>query len=201
MKPEERQELYAQGLEIHRRHPVIDTHSHFLLMAHHLGKDFSKRHGHAWFWNPFRNVLDLPRLQEGAVACSTFTIYVPPPPLRMSAWKACGRYLDGLDRLVEASAGRVRKVDSAEGIRQAFAAGVLAGLPAVEGGHVIGRKLERLEALRSRGVRILTLTHFIANRICDASIKPEVHGGLSGFGRGVLEECERLGLVVELSNA
>ena len=201
MNAAEREQLIERGLEIHRRHPVIDTHSHFLILGHLLGKNFGKRHGRPWFWNPFRNLQDLPRLREGGVACSTFTVYVPPPPTRISAWSACGAYLDTLDRIVAANTDSMRKVDSAADLRRAFVDGRFSALTAIEGGHVIGRKLERLDALRARGLRILTLTHFFANRICDATFGPAVHGGLSDFGREAIAACERLGIVVDLSHA
>lgn len=184
---------------LHARCPLVDTHSHFLLNGHYLRKDFGRRHAAPWFWNPLRNVVDLPRLRQGGVACSTFTVYVPPPPLRITAWAACARMLDTLDRIVESNP--VVKVDTAAGVRAAFARGRLAALPAVEGGHVLGRRAGRVRELRERGVRILTLTHFIANRICDATVGPEVHGGLSDFGREVISACEACGVVVDLAHA
>ncbi len=187
--------------ELQRRHPVVDTHSHFLLNGHYLGKDFGKRHRPPWLWNPLRNTTDLPRLQDGGIACAAATVYVPIPPLRLSAYSACLRMLDTLDHLVEKHAPEVVKVESAQTIRAAHAAGRLALLPAVEGGHVLGKRLERLETLRRRGVRLLTLTHFIANRICDAAWGPAVHGGLSSFGREVIAACQRLGIVVDLTHA
>ncbi|HOX43491.1 MAG TPA: membrane dipeptidase [Myxococcota bacterium] len=181
--------------------PVVDVHSHFLINGHYLGKDFTARHGKPWLWNPLRNTLDLPRLREGRVSCSTFTVYVPPPPLRWSAWSACQRMLDTLERIVAQAPEELVKVDTAAGVRAAHAEGKLAVLPAVEGGHVLGKRLERVAELRRRGVRLLTLTHFISNRICDAHLPPEVHGGLSAFGREVLRACEEQGVAVDLAHA
>ncbi len=189
-----------QALDLHNRVPVIDAHSHFLINGHYLNKRFDRRHTAPWLWNPLRNVIDLPRLQEGRVSCSTFTIYVPPPPLRLSAWAACNRMLATFDRLLERHADQLVRVRSVRGIRAAQAQEKLAGLLAVEGGHVIGNKIERLTRLREHGVRLLTLTHFIANRICDAHVGPRVHKGLSKFGRDVVDACVVQGIVTDLAH-
>lgn len=193
-------ETRLRALDLHARFPVVDTHSHFLINGHYLGKNFAKRHRPPWLWNPLRNVLDLPRLREGRISCPTFTVYVPIPPFRLSAWKACLRILATLDRVVEQNAEVVTKVTLAREVRQVHAQGKLAALTAVEGGHVIGKKVERLATLRERGVRLFTLTHFYANRICDAAWGPQVHKGLSEMGREVIKSCNRLGMVVDLAH-
>lgn len=194
-------DVLERAREIQRRHPVVDTHSHFLLNGHYLGKDFAKRHRPPWLWNPLRNTTDLPRLREGGISCAAATVYVPIPPLRLSAWRACLRVLDTLDRLAAKHAPDVVVADTAQKIRAAHTAGKLALLPAVEGGHVLGKHLERLETLRRRGVRLLTLTHFIANRICDAAWGPAVHRGVSPFGREAIAACQHLGIVVDLTHS
>lgn len=190
----------TRALELHNRVPVIDTHSHFLLAGHYLSKRFGKRHRPPLLWNPLRNVIDLPRLREGRVACAAFTIYVPPPPLRLRAWEACRRIVASFEKLLERNSEQVVRVRSARGIRAAFGQEKLAALLAMEGGHVIGRKIERIAWLRERGLRLFTLTHFIANRICDAHFGPRVHGGLSEFGREVLEACVIHGIVCDLAH-
>jgi membrane dipeptidase len=194
-------ELLARAVALMESTPVVDTHSHFLLNGHYFGKDFGKRHGRPWLWNPLRNTLDLPRLREGRVSCSTFTVYVPPPPLRWSAWQACLRHLATLERIAAAHPGELERVETASAIRAAHARGKLGALAAVEGGHVLGRRVERVAELRARGVRLLTLTHFIANRLCDAHVGPRVHGGLAPLGREVIQACEREGVVVDLAHA
>jgi len=191
---------YIKALDLHSRVPVIDTHSHFLINGHYLNKDFTRKHRPPWLWNPLRNVVDLPRLREGRVSCSTFTIYVPIPPLRLTAWRACVRMLDTFDSVVARNPDQVVKVDTARGIRSAHKEEKLAGLLAVEGGHVIGGKLSRLATLRERGVRLLTITHFISNRICDAHVGPRIHKGLSAFGREAVRSCENLGILVDMAH-
>jgi membrane dipeptidase len=190
----------AKALELHQRVPVIDIHSHFLINGHFLHKRFDKRHRPARFWNPLRNHLDLPRLQEAMVSCSGFAVYVPIAPFRFSAWKSCLRILDTLDRIATTNSPAVVKVDSAQGIRQAKMLGKFAILAALEGGHVLELESERLKVLQSRGVRLLTLTHFMANQLADSCWGPQIHGGLSDFGREVISCCDRLGIVVDLTH-
>ena len=62
-----------QALDLHNRVPVIDAHSHFLINGHYLNKRFDRRHTAPWLWNPLRNVIDLPRLQEGRVSLTGAT--------------------------------------------------------------------------------------------------------------------------------
>jgi len=194
-------ESLVKALELHQQVPVIDTHTHFLLAGYFLRKRFERRHRPPRLWNPLRNTVDLPRLREGRITCAVFTAYVPPPPLRLGAWPALLRMLDFLQQTVRRNPDDLVFVHNARGIRLAHEQGKLAAMPGVEGGHVIGRRLERLTVLRERGVRLLTLTHFIANRICDGHLGPAVHGGLSDFGRQVLQACRHLGIVVDLAHA
>lgn len=190
-----------QSLSVHTRYPVIDVHSHWLINGHYLNKSFNKRHQPPWKWNPLRNMLDLPRLREGGVTCSSFTVYVPMPPLRWSAWGAANRIIDTFDILVKTNQADVTKVDTAQGIKDAFEKGKLAAMLSIEGGHIIGRDIERIKTLRKRGVRMLTLTHFFANRICDGHVGPNPHKGLSGFGKEVIRACSKMEIVVDLAHA
>ncbi len=191
----------AKALELHQKVPVIDTHTHFLLAGYYLRKRFERPHRPPLFWNPLRNTVDMPRMRQGRIACLAFTVYVPPPPLRVSAWRAAQNMLDFLDRTIARNASEMIKVHNARGIVAAHRQQKLAALPAVEGGHVIGNDADRITNLRERGVRLLTLTHFIPNRICDAHVGPAIHGGLSDFGKEVLAVCRHTGVVVDLAHA
>ena len=194
-------EARARALALHRRVVVLDTHSHFLTNAHALGRDFTRRHRPPLLWNPLRNQVDLPRLRAAGVAGTVFTVFASSLNRELSTWRACRRTLDTFDRLVARAAPQVVRADTAAEVRHAHAEGRFAAMPGVEGGHVLGRRLERLVALRDRGVRWFTLTHFLANRICDGHLGPRIHGGLSAFGRAVLDLCVELGVVVDLAHA
>ena len=179
---------------------VLDSHSHFMINGYYLKRDFGKRHKSPLFWNPLRNTIDLPKLREGRVSCSTFSIYVPPFPFCISAWSTCQKMLNNLDRQVDRNAAEVVKVDCVRDIMAAQRQGLLAALPAVEGAHVIGNQLNRISALRQRGVRILTLTHFTANRVSDSCLPPFIHGGLSNLGKALIQACQESGVVVDLTH-
>jgi membrane dipeptidase len=194
-------DLLFQARELHRRYPLIDTHSHFLINGYYFRKKFHKRHRPQWLYNPLRNAIDLPRLQEGGVSCSTFTIWTPGLPLDLSAWNACNRMIDMVTEVVAQSPDQMTLAQTAAEIRSAHSAGKVSALLAVEGGHVIGKKLERLATMRERGIRLLTVAHLITNRLCDSNNGPRIHKGLSPLGREVVKTCEQLGIVVDLSHA
>jgi membrane dipeptidase len=106
-----------------------------------------------------------------------------------------------VEKMVEQSPDEMLLARTAADIRSAHSQGKVAALLAVEGGHVIGKQIDRLGKLRERGVRLLTVAHLITNRLCDSNNGPRIHGGLSPLGREVVRTCEELGIVVDLSHA
>src|SRR4030095_10767557 len=79
-------------------------------------------------------------------------------------------------------------------------AGKVASLIGVEGGHCIGNSLGTLRMMHFLGVRYLTLTHFQNNDWADSATDVPGVGGLSDFGREVVRECNRLGVMADLSH-
>ena len=90
---------------------------------------------------------------------------------------------------------------SAAGVDQAFRDGRTVVLLGCEGGDFLAGDLRRLEEARADGVTVLTLVHYRVNEIGDVQTSPPVHGGLSRFGRDVVAECNRLGIVVDCAHA
>ena len=82
----------------------------------------------------------------------------------------------------------------------ALAAGRVASLMGAEGGHGIDGSLDALRELRRRGVRYLTLTHNRNTEWADAATDEPAHGGLTAFGREVVREMNRIGMLVDLSH-
>ena len=141
-------EHLAKALELHLKVPVIDTHTHFLLAGYYMRKRFERPHRPPLLWNPLRNTVDMHRMRQGRITCLAFTVYIPPPPLRLGAWQAAHRMLDFLDRTIDRNSTEVVKVHNARGIVAAHRQQKLAALPAVEGGHVIGSDADRITTLR-----------------------------------------------------
>jgi len=109
------------------------------------------------------------------------------------------RQLDGIRGAV-AAAG-VEVATSAAGVDQAFRDGRTVVLLGCEGGDFLAGDLRRLEEARADGITVLTLVHYRVNEIGDVQTEPPVHGGLSRFGRAVVAECNRLGIVVDCAHA
>jgi membrane dipeptidase len=109
------------------------------------------------------------------------------------------RQLDAILRAVAAAGAEV--ATSAAEVDRAAGQGRTAVLLGCEGGDFLDGDLRRLEEARAAGVTVLTLVHYRVNEIGDVQTEPPVHGGLSRFGRDVVAECNRLGVVVDCAHA
>ncbi|XP_047004633.1 dipeptidase 1-like [Schistocerca americana] len=148
---------------------------------------------------------DLPRLRQGMVAAQFWSAYVPCSAQHLDAVTLALEQVDVIRRLVERYPRELALVTTAQGIEDAHAAGVLASLVGVEGGHALGASLGVLRALYLLGARYLTLTHACNTPWADCSTVDEpgripILGGLSNFGRLVVREMNRLGMMVDLSH-
>ncbi len=140
---------------------------------------------------------DTPRLLAGGVGAQFWSVYVP-------AWteRPFDVTMQQLD-LVERMVGRdpcLEHADTAEDVRRIRAAGRIASLAGAEGGHCIEGSLEKLRSLRRRGVRYLTLTHGDTIDWADSATDEPRHGGLTDFGRAVVKEMNRIGMLVDISH-
>jgi membrane dipeptidase len=109
------------------------------------------------------------------------------------------RQLDAIRRAV--AAADVEVATSAAAVDRAARDGRTVVLLGCEGGDLLEGDLRRLEQARTDGVTVLTLVHYRVNEIGDVQTEPPVHGGLSRFGRAVVAECSRLGIVVDCAHA
>jgi membrane dipeptidase len=109
------------------------------------------------------------------------------------------RQLDGLRQAVAAAGAEV--ATSAGDVERAARDGRTVVLLGCEGGDFLEGNLRRLAEARAAGVTVLTLVHYRVNEIGDVQTEPPAHGGLSRFGRAVVAECNRLGIVVDCAHA
>ena len=109
------------------------------------------------------------------------------------------RQLEAIRRDIAAAGAEV--ATSAAGVDRAAGNGRTVVLLGCEGGDFLDGDLRRLEEARAAGVTVLTLVHYRVNDIGDVQTEPPVHGGLSRFGRAVVAECNRLGVVVDCAHA
>jgi membrane dipeptidase len=109
------------------------------------------------------------------------------------------RQLDGI-RAAAAEAGAVIATSAAD-LERAARDGSTVVLLGCEGGDFLEGDLRRLEEARADGLTVLTLVHYRVNELGDVQTEAPAHGGLSGFGRDVVAECNRLGIVVDCAHA
>ncbi len=143
---------------------------------------------------------DIPRLRAGGLGMQFWSVYVP---CRLSGDEAVAAVVQQCE-LVHSLAGKYSEhlqiVSTAEQARSAFAAGRIASMLGAEGGHCINSSLGVLRALYRLGVRYLTLTHNENVPWADSATDEPAANGLTDFGREVVAEMNRLGMLVDLSH-
>jgi membrane dipeptidase len=108
--------------------------------------------------------------------------------------------IDVTKRLIARYPGALRLATTADEVERAMAEGKIASLIGLEGGHAIGSSLAVLRQLHALGARYMTLTHNSNTPWADSATDAPVHGGLSDFGKHVVREMNRLGMLVDLSH-
>ncbi len=142
---------------------------------------------------------DLPRLRAGGVGGQFWSVYVPgegPPAHALLQLEQ----LDLARRMIDRYPDDLEFCLTADDVERAMAAGRIASMLGMEGGHVLEGSLGALRAFSDLGARYLTLTHNTSNEIGDSATGEPLHGGLSAFGREVVAEMNRLGMLVDLSH-
>ena len=143
---------------------------------------------------------DLPRLREGGVGAQFWSVYVPSSLPGDAAVTATLEQIDFVHKLVAWLPNDLQLALTSEDVSKAFEAGRIASLLGAEGGHSIACSMGALRSLYALGVRYMTLTHNDNIPWADsATDKPGV-GGLNNFGREVVHEMNRLGMLVDLSH-
>lgn len=176
-----------------------DMHAHFLLFAHHLGHRFGRPVRGGGLQGPLASRVSLDRALAGDVRCITFTIYVPGG--RWRGIPAVMAQIDTFERVAAESGGRLVRAGTGAMARQIAAAGGVAGVLAVEGGHGLDRVPDALDRLAARGVRMITLTHLVSSSLADSAESPwQPHRGLSRAGRDVVRRMGRLGMFPDLAH-
>ncbi|MGB2763273.1 MAG: dipeptidase [Candidatus Aminicenantaceae bacterium] len=151
--------------------------------------------------------IDLPRMVEGGLDAEFFAVFIGQgqrtPEGYASARERATRMLDAIHKMCEDYPDMVELATSPEDAYRLEREGKRAAFIGMENGYPIGKDLSLIKKYYERGVRYITLCHSSDNDICDSSTErrnPE-DNGLSDFGREVVAECNRLGIMVDLSHA
>lgn len=142
---------------------------------------------------------DIPRLRAGQMGAQFWSAYVPCKAQHLDAVQITLEQIDVIKRLVEYNSGHFAMVRSADEIRTVHKEGRIGSLIGVEGGHALGNSLAILRTFYNLGARYLTITHN-----CDTPWATGRHtqsaDGLSEFGKSVIREMNRLGMIIDLSH-
>jgi membrane dipeptidase len=141
------------------------------------------------------------RLQEGGVHAPFFALWVPPYYRGAEAVRRTLDLRDAMQSVFDKYPARIELAQSAADIERIVRAHKIAAVLAIEGGHQIDDDLAVLRMYRRLGILSMTLTHFKANNWADASTAPPAHHGLTDFGRQVVAEMNRIGMIIDVSHA
>ena len=143
---------------------------------------------------------DMARLHAGRVGAQFWSVYIPSEVTGDAAIRDTIEQIDIVKRLVKAYPKDLDQAYTAEDIVRIHKAGKVASLIGIEGGHQIGGSLAALRLFYELGARYMTLTHFKNNEWADSATDDPKYHGLSDFGRTVVHEMNRLGMLVDLSH-
>jgi membrane dipeptidase len=192
---------FDEARALHAECCVLDLHADTAKLMDKLGYDLAVRHERA-MPRPVNLIghVDLPRLREGGVAGQFFSFWTAPYPERGCA-RSVADQLDAIDAAIARHPDELRWTRTGAEVRAAKAAGQIAALGGIEGGQALEGALDAIEGFSRRGVRYLGLLHFSANAIGrPAKGRGATDDGLTGFGRDVVRECERCGVIVDLAH-
>jgi membrane dipeptidase len=193
-EPKRNEALWQRALAIHRRAIVIDTHNDITTPMTNDDYDLSGTPP-----VPYRTSIE--RMKKGGETAEFFSLYIKPWYVQHGG--AARRTLDMIDsvyRAVERHPNDLMLATTSSDIRRAKAQGKIACLMGIEGGHAIENSLPTLREFYRLGVRYMTLTWNNTNDWADAGRGERKHNGLSEFGKEVVREMNRLGMLVDVSH-
>src|SRR5690606_22858034 len=143
---------------------------------------------------------DLPRLRQGKVGAQFWSVYVSADLPGPEAAVAVMQQIDVLQRLVARYPDDLAPALTADDVQRAMDQGKIASLIGMEGGNALDGSLAVLRQFYALGVRYLTLTHSKTTDWADSTTDDPQHDGLTDFGRDVVREMQRIGMLVDLSH-
>ena len=186
------EELCTRAREFHFSSLVFDTHADTPQRMLFDQFDLGKR-------DP-EGCVDIPRLREGGVGAIFFALWVPVEITGIAATQRARDLLAATLKQIEIHGEDLALALSADEIRAVRMENKIAVMLGVEGGHAIDSNLEVLREFYRRGVRYMTLTHNAATEWADSSNDEPRHNGLTDFGKQVIQEMNRLGMLVDISH-
>jgi len=183
--------IAQKARKLHFSALVLDTH---IDVTPKLQTDwkFTERHSDG--------AVDLPRMKAGGLDGLFFSIFMPGTVTGPKAVSDAIERIAAVHKLAQDFPNDVALCVTAEQVRQAHKQGKIAALMGMEGGHMINNSLPTLRMYAKLGVRYLTLTHSVNTDWADSSGDEPKHDGLTAFGKDVVHELNKLGVMVDISH-
>ncbi|HEY0408306.1 MAG TPA: membrane dipeptidase [Pyrinomonadaceae bacterium] len=192
--PPRDERVWKEAQRIHRKSIVVDTHNDITSMM--VDEDYDIGTSSVGKYHT-----DLARMKQGGLTAEFFSIYVDKKYAKDGG--SARRAMDQIDwvyRSAERYPGQLLMSTSVADIRRAKREGKVAALMGIEGGHAIENSLFALRDFYRLGVRYMTLTHNNTNDWADSARDEAKHNGLTDFGKEVVREMNRLGMLVDVSH-
>lgn len=184
--------IAEKAKKIHFSSIVIDTHIDTTPRLQREGWKFAEEHTD--------NALDLPRMKKGGMNALFFSIFMSGTVTGPIAVNNSLERIAAVHKLAADMPDQVMLCTTAADIRKAHKQGKIAALMGMEGGHMINNSLPLLRMYAALGVRYLTLTHSVNTDWADSSGDTPKHNGLTDFGKDVVRELNKLGVLVDISH-
>ena len=190
---------FAEAKRIHNRIITLDSHcdTPMFFSEGFTAQMFAKRTD--------KVLVDLPKMREGFLDASIMVAYLKQgerdAESLLAATAKANRILTQIEEMVAANCTEVDIAYKPSDIARLKHAGKKAIMLGIENGYAIGKDLSLLEHFAKRGIVYMTLCHNGDNDICDSAKGNAEHGGLSAFGEKVVQEMNRLGIMVDMSHA
>ena len=185
-------EISARAHKLHFSSIVLDTHDDTTQRFFSADYDLGKRNadGH----------VDIPRMREGGMNAIFFSIWIDGKIMGPPAVQKALDQIDAVHENVNKYSKEMVFARTAYDVRRAHEEGKIAALMGVEGGHMIGNDIRVLRIFADLGVRYMTLTHFYNDEWADSSTDKPAHNGLTDFGKEIVREMNRQGIMVDISH-
>src|SRR6266403_508317 len=185
-------EIAERAKKLHFSSIVLDTHDDTTQRFFSTDFDIAKRNTDG--------SIDIPRMREGGMNAIFFSIWIDGRIMGPPAVQKALDQIDAVHENVRKNSKDMAFCRTADDVRRAHAQGKIAALMGVEGGHMIGNDIRVLRIFGDLGARYMTLSHFYNDEWADSSTDKPAHNGLTDYGKEIVREMNRQGIMVDISH-
>jgi membrane dipeptidase len=181
-----------QARKLHFSSIVVDTHDDTTQRLFSKDFDLGVRNatGH----------IDVPRMREGGLGAIFFSIWIDGRTMGPPAIQKALDQIDAVQQNVRKNSKDLVFARTAEDVRRAHKEKKIAVLMGIEGGHMLGNDIRMVRIYSELGVRYMTLSHFYNDEWADSSTDKPAHNGLTDYGKDIVREMNRQGMMVDISH-